>query len=421
MQVDYDPMTLGGRPDPYPCYAALREHDAVHWSARDGVYCVSRYDDVVAVLRDPQSFSSYAMLEILMDANLGPIRPRLVWALLSFLFKAGRNPFAVRKAGNLVSMDPPRHDAMRDVVNRGFSPRRIAAWEARAREVVVRQLEPLRRGEAFDVIEGLAVPLPLIVIAEMLGVESERRDDFKRWTASVVSLAAGTAKADPVRSGVFRELAQLFAYLKKTVQARKLEPRDDLISVLVDPAHGEVLGDLDAIMFVTLLLVAGSETTTNLIGNATRCLLDRPQLLGRVAEDPSLVPAVVEETLRFDSPIQVAFRNTTRGVEVGGRFLEKGAIVVPILASANRDESQFENADQFDIDRDSRGHLAFGHGIHFCLGSSLARLEARVALEGLIPHLVDAKAAGGPDRFVDSFLIRGRTRLCVEPAPGRRS
>jgi cytochrome P450 len=270
------------------------------------------------------------------------------------------------------------------------------------------------------VVEGLAVPLPLIVIAEMLGVESERRDDFKRWTTSIVSLASGTAKADPVRSGVFRELAELFAYLKKTVRARKLEPRDDLISVLIDPAHGEVLGDFDAIMFVILLLVAGSETTTNLIGNATRSLLDRPKLLARVADDPSLVPAVVEETLRFDPPIQLAFRNTTRGVEVGGRFLERGAIIVPILASANRDESQFENADQFDIDRDSRGHLAFGHGIHFCLGSSLARLEARVALEGLVPHLVGAKAAGGPDRFVDSFLVRGRTQLRVEPALGRR-
>jgi cytochrome P450 len=418
MLLEYDPLSQRAIADPYPIYRALREHEPVHWSGRDGVFCVSRYEDVARVLRDPACFSSCANRDVLMNANLGPMRPRLAAALLSFLFKAGVNPFALQRTDNLVSLDPPRHDAMRATVNRGFTPRRIALWEGRARAIVAERLEPLRRGEPFDVVEQLAVPLPLLVISEMLGVELHRRDDFRRWTRAIISLASGSAKTDPVKSGVIGELAALFAYLKGIVRARRRDPQDDLVSVLVDPANGEALSDLDAVLFVVLLLVAGSETTTHLIGNATRLLLDRPELTARVADDPSLVPNLVEETLRFDPPIQLAFRSATCEIELAGTVLEKGAVVIPMLASANRDEARFRAADRFDIDRDSRGHLGFGQGVHFCLGSSLARLEARVALEALIPELLDVKPVGGPDAFVDSFLVRGRAAIRVESARG---
>jgi cytochrome P450 len=377
--------------------------------------CLSRHADVSAALKDPATFSSSAMNSVLSD--LGPIGPRMALGLLGFLLRTRVNPFEMQRRGSLISMDPPRHDALRGIVNRGFAPRRIAAWEARAREIAGAAVRGLRPGAPFDLMEELAVPLPVTLIAEMLGVETSRRRDFKRWSDAIIALSSGAARADPAASGILHHFTELYLYLRERVRERRAAPADDLISVLVDPAREDVLDELDVIQFVVLLLVAGNETTTNLIGNAVHALLDRPEILARMAARPEAVPAVVEEALRFDPPIQMVFRETTRETRLHGVPLPAGSVVALLLGSANRDERVFDAPDRFDPERDTRAHLGFGFGPHFCLGSALARLEARVALEVLAPALVGCKRSGAAPPLVDSFLVRGRARLEIEPAP----
>ncbi len=411
MPVDYEPFAPQQRADPYPLYRALRERDPVHWAPESGVFCVSRHEDVACVLKHPELFSSAAMQSVLMNADLGPLRPRTVRVLLGFLLRTRISPFRMQRRGSLVSIDPPRHDAMRSIVNRGFTPRRIAAWEPRARQIVSEQLRGLVPGEPFDVIEDLAVPLPVTLIAEMLGVEPRRRRDFKRWSDAVIAVASGGARENPIDSGLLDQFTELFAYLRGVVRERRREPADDLVSVLVDPAQEGVLDTLDVVNFVVLLMVAGNETTTNLIGNAAHALLEHPDQLERVARDPALVPGLVEETLRFDAPIQLVFRTATRDLELRGTRIPRGSVVVPMLGSANRDERVFDDPDRFDVSRQPRHHLGFGLGVHFCLGSSLARLEARVALEALAPELAERKLTGDPIEWIDSFLVRGRKHL----------
>lgn len=411
MNLDYDPFSPRFRDDPYPAYRALREHAPVHFAPESKLFRVSRHEDVSHVLRRADLFSSSAMAEVLMNGDLGPMRPRTLLALARFLMKARTNPIAVKTRGNLTSIDPPRHDVMRRIVNRAFTPKRIDAWEDRAREIVAAQVAKLGRGEAFDVVDDLAIPLPVTIIAEMLGVEPERQRDFKRWSDAIISVASGSARQNPIESGMLDGFGDLYAYLRETVRQRRRAPADDLVSVLVDPSQDGVLDELDVVQFVVLLLVAGNETTTNLIGNAAYALLEHPEQLARVASDLALVPSLIEETLRWDAPIQMLFRTATCDTEVAGTPIPKGATVVPLLGSANRDERVFDAPDRFDVRRDAKGHLAFGLGVHFCLGSALARLEARVALEALVPLLAsfDPDYEGAP--FVDSFLVRGRTHL----------
>jgi len=414
MHVEYEPLSPRWRDDPYPVYRQLRDHAPVHFAPEAGMFCVSRHEDVSNVLVHPEAFSSVAMNDVLTD--LGPIGPRLAFELLRFLLRTRVNPFEIQRRGSLISIDAPRHDALRAIVNRGFVPRRIAAWEPRARRIVAEAMQALRPGTRFDLVEGLAVPLPVTIIAEMLGVEPERRGDFKRWSDAIIAVASGAARGSPAASGLLREFGDLYVYLRERVRERRRAPAEDLVSLLVDPSREDALDELDVIQFVALLLVAGNETTTNLIGNAVHALLGHADQLARVAEEPRLVPELVEEALRFDSPIQMVFRQTTREVDLRGTRIPKGAVVALLLGSANRDERVFEDPDRFDVGRDTRGHLAFGFGPHFCMGAALARLEARVALEALVPELPHCKLVGGQPPLVDSFLVRGRARLELERA-----
>jgi cytochrome P450 len=206
-------------------------------------------------------------------------------------------------------------------------------------------------------------------------------------------------------------MGELFAAMRELVRERIAQPKDDLISTIVDPSHGESLSELDVINFVVLLLAAGNETTTNLIGNATDALLSHPNELAKLNRDPSLIPGMLEEVLRYDPPVQLLYRNTTRDVTLSGIEIPAGSIVVPLLASANRDDTRFPKADVFDIERDAKGHVSFGLGVHFCLGASLARLEAKLAMQALIPHLPGLRRASQRNLWVDSSLVRGRSSL----------
>jgi cytochrome P450 len=320
----------------------------------------------------------------------------------------------------LIQEDGEIHRAMRKIVNRGFTPARIAAWEPRIREIAeecVDDLRGRRNDPEFDLVQTLAIPLPVTVIAELLGIESERRRDFKRWSDQVIALGTNTGPDRQIDPAFIDTLGEMSLYLRPIIRERRARPTDDLISTLVQSQDGEAaLSDHEVFMFIFLLLLAGNETTTNLLGNAVDALLEHPEELERVSRDLSLVPALIEETLRYDGPVQQLTRRVTREVTIHGVTLPRSAEVQLLLGSANRDERRFPDPDRFDLARDTKGHLGFGFGEHFCLGASLARLEARVSLEALIPELPGLVRARRELELLPSNILRGRARLDLRAA-----
>jgi cytochrome P450 len=415
--IEYDPLHPPNWQNPYPAYAALRNEAPVHYAEQTGTYCISRYADVTRVMRDPETFSSTAAFEILMKGRMARIGVRHALEIARFLYRSRMNPLRLRKDPpvSIITSDPPQHDALRAIVNRGFTPRQVRSWEPRMREIAAGCMQKLRSGEPFDVVHDLAIPLPVAIIAELLGVGAERHADFKRWSDDIVAGSSGGQRSDTF--GPFlRSMGELNAYMRKIADERRRHPAEDVISSLVDPRHGATLDAGMLGQFVTVLLVAGNETTTNLIGNGVKALLDHPRQLERVQDEPQWLPNMIEEVLRFDGPVQFVFRRTTRPVEIAGTTIPADASVTVLLASANRDERQFEDPDRFDIPRGTKGHMGFGLGIHFCLGASLARLEARVAFDALLPELRQLKRAEGESNFIDSYLVRGLDRLELIPA-----
>jgi cytochrome P450 len=416
MPITFDPMAPADWDDPYPTYRRLRDEAPVHYAPESKTWTLSRYDDVVFALKHPDLFSSADAFTLLFRGVASQLGWRDVAAFVRFLVKSplGFELLWKGPADSIIGMDPPRHDALRGILNRAFTPRRVDAWRGRVGELVDGCLAGLRRGEPLDVVADLAVPVPMTVISEMLGVAPELRWTFKTWSDRII---AGVSSQDRKRARplMLDALTDLSAYIDEVVAERRHRPEDDLISVLVDPAQGETLGSQAILQFVLILLIAGNETTTNLIGNAVVALLRHPDQLELVAGHPELVPGLVEETLRFDTPVQFIARRAARDVEVAGTRIPRNSHVVVLLGSANRDERQFADPDDFDVTRDSKGHVGFGHGVHFCLGASLARLEARAALEALVPELPRLRAPVGAMPMIDSILVRGRQRIVLEP------
>lgn len=385
--MDYNPFLAEVKANPYPYYAHLRREAPVYQVADAGFWAVSRYDDVLYVLRNPQLFSS----TVLIAALLGDLNP-------------------VPEAANLIASDPPVHTRLRKLVNRAFTPRLIAGLEPRLREITIDLLTRIAPQGKFDLVHELSTPLPVIVIAEMLGVEPDHRAEFKRWSDDIVHAANGVNGEE--REQAQRSVAEFRAYFERAIESRRAEPRDDLISALVRAEEeAQMLTAAEILSLTTLLLIAGNETTTNLIGNAVLALLDHPDTLARVQHDPSLIPAVVEETLRYDGPVQGIFRQATQDVELSGTTIPAGSLVFPLFASADRDERKFPDPDRFDITRNTNDHIAFGFGIHFCLGAPLARLEAKVALEEMAARFRRWSRSEEQVTRIDSFFLRGPKTL----------
>jgi cytochrome P450 len=266
-------------------------------------------------------------------------------------------------------------------------------------------------------VADLAIPLPVTIIAEILGVDPAQKDDFKRWSDWIVMDFMGQI-TEEMRPEVERDMDAFMAYFEVAVGERRAQPRDDLISALIRAETEEQALTADEVLaFIVLLLVAGNETTTNLIGNAVRALLDHPEQLERMQRDPSLVPNAIEEALRYDPPVQFLLRRAARDVEIAGAVIPENALVMVSFASANRDERKFADPDRFDVTRDAQGHLAFGHGIHFCLGAPLARLEARIALEEILARLPNLRRLDDTLELVDSPFLRGPRRLPLTFTP----
>ena len=393
MGFRYEPFSDEVRANPYPYYRELRDNHPVYWTEETGAWVLSRHADVLQALKRPELFSSDAMGQMLSGKRTDPV------------------PIMASGPRIVILADPPVHAPLRNLVNRGFTPRRIAALEPRLREIVAEAVKRIRSGSGFDVVRDLAIPVPVTIISELLGVESERMEDFKRWSDEIISMSSGSARSEP-RSGDSNGMLEFREYFSRLIAERREDPRDDLISVLTNAQEGEAALEHDEVLlFLLVLLVAGNETTTNLIGSAVRCLLAHPEQLELVRRDKGLIPGLVEETLRCESPVQFLFRRARRDVELAGVKLRENDPLLLLIASANRDERRFDRADTFDITRDTRGHLAFGFGNHFCLGASLARLEARISLEALIDELPNVRCQEEAIENVDSFMLRGPRSL----------
>jgi len=315
-----------------------------------------------------------------------------------------------KDAPAIMGVDPPIHTRLRKLVNRAFTPRLIAALESRIRAITSELVAAgTARGE-FDLVSDLASPLPVTVIAEMLGVEPERRADFRQWGDAIVN-AHGGVQSEAERARV-RQLNLTFrSYFQEKVETRRTHPQGDLITALVQAQEDQqMLSTEEILVLIAFLLLAGSETTTNLIGNAMVVLEDHPQEMTKVRANPTLIDNVIEETLRYEGPIQSMPRHILREVQIAGTTIPAGAVVVPLFASANRDENKFPHPDRFDLTRDTEGHVGFGYGIHYCLGAPLARLEAKIALAELL-RLRGLRRKNQDVEFGGGIIVRGPKTL----------
>jgi hypothetical protein len=361
--------------EPYETYAFLREEAPVYREPRYGNWVLTRFDDVLEALRDWQTFSS----------------------------DGGPAPFGVSPQNRaLVATDPPYHDQLRALVSRAFTPRRVAESEPRIRRLVADQLDAFP-SEDVDLVPNFSVPIPVVVIAEMLGVAPELQSDFRRWSDALVGLLE-----NPPTEKLMAAALELSGFLNETIEYRRKSPGDDLISGLV---HAEIEGrklELDELnSFCLLLLVAGNETTTNLISNQMRVLSERPDLWKALRANPERISAALEETVRWDAPVQNLARKVTRRVTLHGVDIPEGDRVLLSYAGGNRDSREFPDAEEWQLERDARRHLGFGHGVHFCLGAGLARLEARLALEALLERYETVEPGAASPQRLHSSVIRG--------------
>jgi cytochrome P450 len=393
--------------DPYPFYASLRESAPVlQVEPFAGAYAITRYDDITAVLKNPGIFSSQRVAPVVsLTAESG---------------EKARGYFGNSK--NLISADPPEHTRLRSLVGRAFTPRRIAELEPWMRSLTREMLDRMLAREEFDLMSELAIPLPVTVISELLGVEPERREDFKRWSDDVVqTMAMAVSLRDP--ASILAGLEEFHTYLAQTIEQRRREPRGDFISALLEASEG-YLNVPDLISFTRLLLVAGNETTTNFLGNAMVALLRHPRELERLLNDSSLTASAIEEALRYDPPVQLLVRVTTQDTQVSGHPIPEGARVMLLIAGANRDPRRFVEPDRLDITRANPSPLSLGHGVHFCLGAPLARLEAKVVLEEFVSRVRHVSFAPGQEQDLNwgnALMLRGpralRLRAERRPAP----
>ncbi len=388
--VDFDIYADDFRNDPYPFYARLRDEAPVQWSERHGFWTIAQYADVMAAAKNYNDFSSTI-------APTGGIETG-------------------ERRQTMISSDPPEHTRIRSVVGRAFTPATIAAMESRIRQIAVDLIEEMRdkarSGEEIDFVESFSSPLPVLVIAEILGVPADMRARLRQWqvTLSDAGPTMGDSDKQTAREKIRHEMR---GYFEELGEERRLDPQNDLISDIFRAAELEdlELSSYDLAILCSLLWNAGNETTTNLLNNGMAAARQNPEEYRKVKDDRSLVPSFVEEALRYDAPVAGLFRRAKRDFDFRGQPIKEGQPLWLLYGSANRDAGQFKDADRFMVERHPNRHVAFGFGIHFCIGAPLARLEGRVGMEELLDRVPDLRVYPERGERKSTQVIRGFNRL----------
>ena len=372
--------------DPFPAFRELRVTSPVYWYEPAEFWGLFAYSDVRYVSSNPDKFSSESGVTV-PEPGIAP----------------------PTQEGNILFTDPPRHRQLRKLVSSGFTPRHVAALESMVQDVVEEVLDNVSLDSPHEFAEEIVAPLPTRVIAELLGAPPEDWEQFRRWSDAAVGGADPDVELDPLTA-----MAELHQYFEQLVADRRKELRDDILSVLVAAEiDGERLSDQDLLTFAWTLMVAGNETTRNLIALGTLALIAHPHERQKLIEDPALMPGAVEEMLRWCSPVTHMARRATVDVELGGQQVKAGDFLVMFYGSANRDQAVFgDDAEEFKVDRSPNTHVAFGFGEHLCLGASLARLEARAMFEGLLRRFPNLELVGEVTRM-RSAMVPGVKRMPV--------
>jgi len=387
MTVRYNLLSPELKTNPYPAYAEMRRNAPVCQVDPGGMWAVTRFDDVVYVLKNPQLFSSRGF----------GVATNPPWL--------GGNPFSE----SMITLDPPQHGRLRGLLSKAFGASAIARMEPRVQAFAEEAVAALPLGEPLDIMPSFALRVPASVIGDLMGLDPSLHARLKRW-ADLITGGVTTVRPEELeRKQLARDaVADLRRYFGEVLEARRRNPAEDLVSDLLRAeVDGEVLTQDELIAFMAVLLVGGIETVVHMLGVSFVVLLDQPELLARLRADRSLIPAFLEEVLRYEPPAQAAPRMATQEVEVGGVKLPKGAPLLAMLGSANRDEAYFPDGDRFAMDRTGPKNLSFGHGVHFCLGAQLARMEGRLALEALLDRVGRLERGPEPMTWHRTLVVRG--------------
>jgi cytochrome P450 len=382
---EFNPYSRRHLGNPFPIYTELRESHPVYLNERRGFWTITRYEDVHACLKDWRSFCSGQGITLDGFSGLKPM---------------------------LILMDPPRHDELRRVMLHAFTPKVIAGMEATVRRIATVLVDDLvargRAGEEIDLVHDFGAPLPIMVIAEMLGIDPADHAKFRQWSNGIM-LANGPDAAELLEC-----YGAIFDYFESIVAERRRDPRDDLVSAILQAeVDGQSLTDDEVLGFCALLLIAGNETTANLLGNIAVILQQNRDVRQQLIDHPELFPTAVEEFLRYDGSVPTLTRTLTRDITLHGQHLSEGQKVLLVTAAANRDPRQFENAERVDIQRDPNPHLGLGVGIHYCMGARLARQEARLGFQILLERMPGYEVTIDKVEYINTPSVRGPVRLPI--------
>lgn len=383
----------------------LRENDPVYWDAKNAIWAVSKHADVVYASKHHEIFCS----------------------------GEGTRPNMPTKL-SIVDMDEPRHGQLRNLINRGFKPRTVAGIEARFRQFTIEAIEKIARQGHCDFVRDIAVPMPIEVIADLIGIPKTDRNKLHHWSDTMIASDGNYDDPEQMMKAA-NAFAEYCAYIEDTIEARRKEPQEDLISVLVNARDGGLLGASavnaakmpsdhatemakdELTMFLVTLLIAGNETTRNALTGGMSQLIENPGERQKLIDNPALIPTAVEEIVRHVSPVLNFARTATQDTELRGRKIKQGEKILLMYPSANRDADVFTDPDAFKVDRDPNPHVAFGIGNHFCLGANLARMEIRVVLEEILTRVPDMVYSDGPPSMHPSLLVRSFTKMPVSFTP----